>query len=79
MTKPCDLSTGKCTHCGDAEQGECEGWNDPEPTAKELRNQAVMQQALDALCLPCARWNNIQTLIINAAIDALRKELKCQN
>ena len=76
MTKPCDLSTGKCAHCGDAEQGECEGWNDPEPTAKELRNQAVMQQALDALCLPCSRWNKIQTLIINAAIAALRNEIE---
>ena len=32
----------------------------------------VMQQALDALCLPCDRWNGEQTKIINAAIEALR-------
>ena len=39
-------------------------------------NQAVMQQALDALCLPCARWNKTQTEIINAAIAAIRKEIE---
>lgn len=35
----------------------------------------VMQQALDALCLPCDRWNGQQTLIVNAAIGSLRNAL----
>ena len=44
--------------------------------ASPPEHTAVMQQALDALCLPCSRWNKTQTEIINAAIAALRKELE---
>jgi hypothetical protein len=36
---------------------------------------AVLKQALEALCLPCARWNKQQTEIVNAAIAAIRKQL----
>ena len=26
-TLPCEFKDGHCVHCGDTEQGECEGWN----------------------------------------------------
>jgi hypothetical protein len=34
MTELCEFSKGSCIHCGDTEQGECEGWNPP-PKRKE--------------------------------------------
>jgi hypothetical protein len=36
------------------------------------------QQAMEALCLPCDRWNRRQTEIINASITALRTALEEQ-
>jgi hypothetical protein len=36
------------------------------------------QAALDALCLPCDRWNGTQARIVNAAIDALRAAIAAQ-
>ena len=39
----------------------------------DLRTAA--QQALEALQLPCPRWNGTQSQIVNAAIDALRAAL----
>ena len=54
-----------CTYCDDDDA--------PEPLYKSQAH--VMQQALDALCLPCSRWNKQQPLIINAAIEALRNAL----
>ena len=38
-------------------------------------SRAAMQMALDALCMPVARWNKIQTMKVDAAIKALRAEL----
>lgn len=40
-----------------------------------LRFKGREHQALDALCLPCSRWNKQQTLIVNAAIGSLRNAL----
>lgn len=58
-----------CAYCDDDEF--------PEPLYK---NQAhVMQQAFEALNLPCSRWNKQQTLIVNAAIETLRKIIKEQS
>jgi hypothetical protein len=45
-------------------------------TDKSDSQKASMQLALEALCLPCARWNKTQTLIINAAIAALKNKLE---
>ena len=45
-------------------------------TAPTLREAA--QSALDALCMPCDRWNGTQARIVNAAIDALRSALAAQ-
>lgn len=54
-----------CAYCDDDEF--------PEPLYK---NQAqLLHQALEALNLPCNRWNKQQTLIVNAAIGALRNAL----
>jgi hypothetical protein len=38
-------------------------------------SREVMQQALDALELPCDRWNKQQHMIVMKASDALRAEL----
>ena len=38
-------------------------------------SRAAMEMALDALCMPVARWNKIQTMKVDAAIKALRAEL----
>lgn len=38
-------------------------------------NREVLKQALNALCLPCDRWNGTQTDIVNEAIEALKQEL----
>jgi hypothetical protein len=54
-----------CTYCDDDEF--------PEPLYKSQAH--VVQQALEALCLPCSRWNKQQTLIVNAAIGSLRDAL----
>ena len=35
----------------------------------------AMQMALDALCLPCDRWNGVQSQIVQNAIEALRAAL----
>lgn len=37
--------------------------------------KAAAQQALDALCMPCKRWNATQHMLVSAAIDALRAAL----
>ena len=37
---------------------------------------ALLNQALEALRMPCARWNKQQTLIVNAAIAAIEGALK---
>ena len=38
-------------------------------------SREAMEMALDALCMPVARWNKIQTMKVDAAIKALRAEL----
>lgn len=38
--------------------------------------RAVLQRALEALRLPCDRWNKKQTLIVNAAIAEIEGILK---
>ena len=40
------------------------------------RLRTAAQAGLEALCLPCDRWNKQQTEIVNAAIAALEKEVK---
>ena len=40
------------------------------------RLRTAAQAGLEALCLPCDRWNKQQTEIVNAAIAALKKEVK---
>ena len=49
---------------------------DGDTQGMNLRKAA--QQALEALCLPCDRWNRRQTEIINASITALRAALADQ-
>lgn len=39
------------------------------------RKDALLRQALEALCLPCDRWNKGQSEIVNAAISAAQQEL----
>jgi glutathione peroxidase-family protein len=56
-----------CTYCDDGH---------PEPLYKSQAH--VMQQAFEALNLPCNRWNKQQTLIVNAAITALRDALNAR-
>lgn len=46
-----------------------------EHMAEIHRLRAAGRQALDALCLPCDRWNRRQTEIINASITTLRVAL----
>jgi hypothetical protein len=48
----------------------------PEPLYKSQAR--LMQQALEALCLPRTRWNKQQPLIVNAAIGALRNALNAR-
>ena len=43
-----------------------------------IRSKALEEaarQALEALCLPCSRWNGTQSKIVNDAIEALRAAL----
>ena len=42
---------------------------------RKMNLREAAQQALEALCLPCDRWNRRQTEIINASITALRTAL----
>ena len=46
-----------------------------EHMAEIHRLRAAGRQALEALCLPCDRWNRRQTEIINASLAALRAAL----
>lgn len=59
-------------------EGEVIGYKrilDDQAKAVPVEIAHVMQQALEALCLPCDRWNGQQTLIVNAAIGSLRNAL----
>ena len=38
--------------------------------------KALLQQALEALSMPCDRWNAVQHQIVSDAIKALNKELE---
>ena len=40
------------------------------------RKDALLKQALDALCMPCDRWNKTQSQIIRGVVDAITKELQ---
>lgn len=58
-------------------------WDEIEALRESLREhmaeihrlRVAGRQALEALCLPCDRWNRRQTEIINASITTLRDEL----
>ena len=39
------------------------------------KDEALLRQALEALCLPCDRWNSAQAKIVNAAVAALGERL----
>ena len=47
----------------------------PPPSVQKSTLRAAAQQALEALELPCSRWNGTQSNIVNAAIDTLRAAL----
>lgn len=40
------------------------------------RDEALIRQLVDALCMPCDRWNGTQARIVNAAIAAARARLE---
>ena len=43
---------------------------------ENARLRTAAQAGLEALCLPCDRWNKTQSKLVNAAIAALEEELK---
>ena len=67
-----DYQQPRCPH-GWVDVTQCESC----AQAAEIdRLHTLLQTALEALCLPCDRWNKQQTEIVNAAIAAIREAVK---
>lgn len=42
------------------------------------RDEALIRQLVDALCMPCDRWNGTQSRIVREAIDAANAWLEAK-